>query len=347
MQTMKITNNTISIRESAFAGSKAAVILKGLSVGDSASAKIIARLSGNEAMINIGGKEMHAIFKNGVPPYNFISLVLDKRQAGQLFFSINNKAEHLSALNSLLKPYTVFKQISSSPAAFQKYLASGGASLFELNRMLIGADKLSGTGLAGIFEALAKKNIPRLEELVAYINDIMQQDIPQVADAISGRSGRQKNGQSQKEKQQNAATELIEEIFSNIDNEDEAVALAAKLMELTVGDAQAFELPFWDGEKYSSLFCICGEEGWIFNAEFSKIGRVEILAKKTEAHTDVNIYAESASVVEQLETNRKQILEKINSSDVILSFHNFGFLHKKMLALKDELAYTVTFDTKV
>lgn len=338
---MKIGHvNTLSISENAHSDIK----LNEMPVGASVKARITAKTGSNEALLNIRGKEIKAFFQHGVPAYNFLSLVLDKKYGGRLFFSMKQEPAD-SLLFEALKHFLVLSKSGADIASLQKHMSSAGTSLFELNRLVAGIKHFPGMKLVAAFESIAfKYGSPQwLYALSLRITDALQPEltwlIRNIADNIGGGEHQKRRNQQQDEEDKKSIAELVEEASEGLTDKNDFEALVGGLLELAESKGSVLELPFWDGEKYMAFRCLKGAVGWIFRADFSGIGAVEILARNLDGAMSMDIYS-------SLETAEKLRTQNFGAANITVSCHSFNFLSEKILAFNSELAYSRTFDTK-
>lgn len=344
--------------------SKAGQVFKGAKPGTIVEAKILERSANNEALIQINGRQFRAKFQNGLPRSNLLTLVLNERKNGFIFFSLKNSGLEKTLL-SKLTPFLA-GPLPKLSADLYRYLRSSPSGLFELNQIIYrGQGKLAGEGLAALFNAIMRKtgyNPIWLQNLAYYLNDSISKDtLFALIYAITGAAEQERRRKSGHEHQtgqnKNQKTENdIKQITETIDNIIKEGVLSDKQNTLITGilDLLAygenkdggFELPFFDGIQYAAVKSFsCGDHGWIFQTAFSATGLIEILAKSINSRFSLEIYVENDDLAGTLEKEKKEILRNIGVTNMTISVHKFHKFFSKMLDIKQSIVYTGVFDT--
>jgi len=296
-----------------------------LPIGTVVDAKVMKRLGGSDVILDINGKELRAHFKNGAPSGRNLSLVLNERKDGLLFFS-------LRANNALrLAPFLISDQTAVFSNKVLRYLNAAPDSIFEFNRIAAGVN-ISGNGLAALFNSVAQRhgNPPWLFVLANYLSLIGMGH--EFAVLVDPQGQRRRDGQKKPPDDESAARSGIADIVKEAATEEFIMGTMSQF--LTQDAFRGFELPFFNGESYTSLKCLSCEGAWVFQVNFSHIGRIEIMAKKMENVLYVDAFIENAEVLNAL---KKQ---EISGPPVFLNFHNLKISVTKLLAI-----YNAIYDT--
>ena len=325
---MKIENHeTVRISEKVVGKN-----ISSLPVGSAVDARIIKRLGGNDALLDINGKELRARFQNGAPASRDFSLILNGRKDGLLFFSM--RANNGPGLARFL----ISDQIAAaSNKALLRYLNAAPDSIFEFNRIAAGVD-ISGKGLAALFDSVAQKqgNPPWLFALANYLSFI---GLGRELALLVNPDGRQRREGQKKPSDDGEAAKLeIAGIIEGIEMEE---LLASVLSGLSEPDAfKGVELPFFDGDGYTALKCISCEGAWVFQVDFSRIGRVEVMARKTEKMLYIDVFTESGEVSDALKKQGNP------GTSVVFNFHSLKNSITKMLAIYNVVTNTNRLNIK-
>lgn len=279
---MEINFNSAAASLKVQENSRAGEIFRNLSPGSSVTAGLKEKISSREAVLRAGGREFRAFFQNGVPAGRFLSLVLDARRNGVLYFSIKKeKPENL--IMNIMKGIPLVKNFSSGSAAggilYLNSLSGSSPSLFELNRILSGAELTGGKGLASVFSGLALENIsPSFLHRLAVIlaENVMPHGFFHLIQEKTG--GRQYDGRKRQREEQGKRIQFIKDDFDNIKAEADRKALLSGILSVFSAlkeKVPCFELPFPEGEIFVPVRCLKNENVWFFQAEFSEAGTVE------------------------------------------------------------------------
>ena len=354
---MKIqTNNNITIPEH----SKTGQVLQNLKNGTTITAKIVEKFANNEATIQINDKQFRAHFQKGVPMSNILTLVLDGRKNGSLYFSLKDHGISSSWI-ATLKPFLAGPMPEMSSDIY-KYLKSATLSLFELNRIFYKGDtQIAGKGLAALFNAIIHKigsNPTWLQNLAYYLTESTTgSSLAALIYAVSGES-EQERRRERENREQNKRHNLdndIKQITESIDNiiregifNDSNVFLTELLNLLLDRDERGFELPVFNGAEYITLKCLpCGNQSWVFQSIFSVTGMVEILARKINHSFSLDVYVENEQLREMLYKQKKEILLNAGVTDVVIQYHTRKVFLEKVFDITASLQQTGVFDTWV
>jgi hypothetical protein len=311
---------TITIRIVGRTGT--AELFAGIRKGSELTARIVERVRGHEAVLEIAGKRIHAEFLKGIPADTMITLKLDDVKNNSFFFKLVDEGGKESFVRQIMEA-TIFdgdairKNILSSIGST---LSRNPAGIFELNALLLGhiqnEDKKEG-GLTRLLNHLLKLGISK-------------QAVSDLSFLLSGMAGNAKSlrwlllmpgfDKDRLRKWASANNTEMMELVNSIFGEIDAVQSAEEKESIIRQIAAFLKDPCVQTGEYSSGEFVCfGEEelyparyagrenSWIFSVDFSALGRIEILAKKTGGGNSLSIFCDKNEALDALKNEYGQL----------------------------------------
>lgn len=310
---MKIDNTaTITI----YGKGARAESLGALKKGGEVVARIIERIDAHRALVEIAGKRLTAGFVNGLPPYGHLRLVLEKKSGSSFVFKLVAE-DPAGAARERLLDFTAFARSESARIPFGRALAGGFGGVYAYNSLLFrltgGAEKK--TGQADLLNALAARGI-KIESLLFF--SFLFSDFEGInlnclfsALAISEREGRKRYSRAFTGLV--AGPEASDELEGILKAFDELIRespgkgdIIRQLFQSLLGNggsgdlsAQSGVLHYYD-EGFREAHYIAGAEGIVLQADFSRLGRVEVVARERSGHIHVDIFCGNESARDEI-----------------------------------------------
>jgi hypothetical protein len=311
---------SITIRIIGRAGT--AELFAGIRKGSELSARIVERVRGNEAVLEIAGKRIHAEFLKGLPADAMITLKLDDVKNNSFFFKLVDEGGKEAFVRQIME-MTIF-----DIDAIRKnilFIIGGAlsrhpAGIFELNALLLGHYQKEGKKEDGLTRLL--NHLLRL--------GIGKQAVSDLSFLISGITVNAKSLRAlllipgfDKERLRKWASantaevmELVNSILGEIDavegaeqKESLILQIAAFLKDPCVrtGEYTSGEFTCYNNEELYPARFAGGGNSWIFSVDFSALGRVEILAKETDGGYSLSIFCDRNDVLGALKNDYEQL----------------------------------------
>ncbi|MBP7602338.1 MAG: hypothetical protein KBA15_00285 [Spirochaetes bacterium] len=280
--------------------------LGALKKGGEIVARIIERIDAHRAVVEIAGKRVTAGFVNGLPPSGHLRLVLEKKSGSTFVFKLAAEDPVGSARERLLD-FTAFPRSELGRIPFGRALVGGLTGVYAYNSLLFrlsgGAEKK--VGQADLLNALAARGI-KIESLLFFsflFSDFEGINLNCLVSvlSISEREGRKRHNQALKDfVEAPGAFEGLEGVLEALDElvrespggEDSIRQLFRSLLgNRGSGDfaVQSGVLNYYD-EGFKEARYIGSAEGIAAEADFSRLGRVEVLARDRSGHIHVDIF---------------------------------------------------------
>ncbi len=334
--------------------------LGGLPKGAEITARIVERISGREAVLEIGGKRIHAEFQKGIPSGAVITLKLDDIKESALLFRMVDPGGR-DALARRLMETTI-----ADRALMQKNmggaLAKRPAGIFELNALLLGLSPKAGKkedGLTRLLGRLLKLGVDRgaITDLSVLLSGarfdtkafqslllILGFDRERIRKWTSGKTADYDT--------------VIDAIINEIDrlNAGEMKETAVRQLigyatqggETPAGYVTG-ELPFDDGDEMRPLRFLGKDEAWVFSVDFSAIGRVEVLARSIGDEYTVSVFCATVEALEALKGSTEELAKKMKAigSGIQVNFHNTDQALNKIVEIYSYYSLNSVFDIRV
>ncbi|MBN2159109.1 MAG: hypothetical protein JW807_06920 [Spirochaetes bacterium] len=338
--------------------------LRGIQKGAEIAARIIERIGGKEAVLEIAGRRVNAEFLRGLPAGNTVTLQLEGRQANSYLFKLVDRPG-TDALARQLLDLTVFNRNEIQKNLFHNLGAALGkhpAGIFELNALLL-----------GLYPKEEKKD-DDLNRLLGHLRKLGlgAKTIADLSILLSGRSidtnafrsvlmllgfdeNRAKKWTSGTERD---IEEMVGDIIDEIESLDD-VQQKADIISRLIGilkDHGANETGHTSGEFAWSVdedilpVRYAGREhNWIFSVDFSALGRIDILARETERNYAISIFCDSGEIIAALNQSREQLERGLRAahSAVQINFYNTRQAINKMVEIYSYSSLNSVFDIRV
>jgi hypothetical protein len=328
---------SITIRIAERAGT--AELFSGIRKGSELTARIVERGRGREAVLDIGGKRIHAEFLKGVPPDTMITLKLEDIRNNSFIFKLVGEGGSEALVKQIMEA-TIF----DSDAIRKNILFGIGSALsknpsgiFELNALLLG---------------LVQKEGKREDRLTRLLNHMLRlgvskQAVSDLSFLLSGIAFRAKSlrwlmlmpGLDKDRLRKWAAANVAEtaEMVNSILGEIDAVQSAGEKESLIrqivsflkdpgsrTGEHASGEFASYGEEELHTIRYAGRENSWIFSVDFSALGRIEILAKKTGGGNFLSIFCERNDVLDAMKNDFGQLQRELASIDRNIQINFFN-----------------------
>jgi hypothetical protein len=334
--------------------------LRDMQKGAELPARIIDRISRREAVIEIGGKRIHAEFQKGVPAGSMITLKLDEIKNNSLFFKLVDPGGR-EALTRLLSDYTI-ADMSTAQKNISGALSRHPSGIFELNALLLGLPSRQDKKEEGVSRFLSfllklgldKSAVSDLSILLSGIRVdakafqsllmIIGFDRERVRKWTAGQSG--------------SMEAMIDAIIAGIDgiegNEMKETAVRQLISLLanageTPADYVSGELPFFDEDESRPIHYMGKNDAWVFSVDFSAIGLIEVLARKNREGYQVSVFCRTAEALDVLKQSAEELEKNLASihQDIHINFYNTAQALNKIVEIYSYYSLNSVFDTRV
>ncbi len=334
--------------------------LRDMQKGAELPARIIDRISGREAILEIGGKRITAEFQKGVPAGTTITLKLDEIRDNSLFFKLVDPggreafARHLGEM-TIADMSQMQKNISSA-------LARHPAGIFELNALLLGLqpkqDK-KDEGMTRLLSLLLKLGIDKnaVSDLSILLSGIHvdAKALQSLLMIIGFDRERFRKWASGKSGGVEAIINAIIDGINGIEGSEMKETALLQLIGLLSDSAEkpaghiSGELPFAGDDEMRPIHFMGKDDSWIFSIDFSTIGRIEVLARKTREGYFISIFCgtgEAMDVLKQYAGELKKNLKNIHP-DIHINFYNTTQAINKIVEIYSYYSLNSVFDIRV
>jgi len=334
--------------------------LAGLQKGAEITARIIDRISGREAVLEIGGKRIHAEFQKGIPAGAVITLKLDDIRDSSLLFKMVDPGGRDALARRLMEATIADKGLIQKNMGGA--LAKRPAGIFELNALLLGfapKPEKKEDGLARFLAGLLKLGIDRgvVMDLSILLSGarfdtkalqslliILGFDREKIRKWTAGNTGDYDSE--------------IDAIINEIDRLEAGETKETVVRQLIGyatqgGDASAEyvtgEIAFSDGDEMRPLRFLGKDDAWVFSVDFSGLGRVEVLARTMVDEYLVSVFCATREALEALKGSADELSKKIRSvgSGIQVNFHNTDQAINKIVEIYSYYSLNSVFDIRV
>ncbi len=328
---------SITIRIAGRAGT--AELFAGIRTGSELTARIVERIRGHEAVLDIGGKRIHAEFVKGIPPDTMITLKLEGFKNNSFIFKLVNEGGAEAMVKQLMEATIFDSDVIRKNILFGigAALSKNPAGIFELNALLLGHIQKEGKredGLTRLLNHLLRLGVGR--EAVSDLSFLLS-GIAFNAKSLRWLMLMPGLDKDRLRKWATANNTMISELVDSILGEIDAVQDADEKESLIRQIAAFLRDPGTRaGEFASGEFVSYGEDGlhsvryagressWIFSADFSAIGRIEILAKKTTGGNFLSVFCDGNDALEALKRDYEELQRELSSIErnIHINFFN-------------------------
>jgi hypothetical protein len=316
INTLKITGN-LAVKSA----------LGAIPKGGKVEARVVERLDAGKAVVEIAGKRITAEFLRGVPGDARFDLVLESKRGNQFLFRLagGGRTERLLAE---LDPYLLGgagrlrARLPELKGAFD-----GPGGLMALNRALAGAS--GGTGsehLVYFLNILLKFGIKSerlavFSYLIGRRKCINSERFSGIAYLLSGGDGAAEAGAllGDEGRLREWIEKFIGDIREFVRDEEAHGPYRAMLESLAEDDAAAggpyrqYEIPFFDGEKFTRMQVLEDGACVICAVTLSKLGALEIVGREAGGAISLSIFCENDKSVEILKHDLHYLQKALKS----------------------------------
>jgi hypothetical protein len=331
--------------------------------GSELPARIIERIGGKEAILEIAGTRIRAEFMKGLPAGSSVTLKLSDVKNNTYMFSMVDPSGR-DALTKQVQELTIFpfQQIRNSLLhAVGTALARTPAGILELNALLLGIKpKLlkEEDGIARILNRLLKGGVSR--KTLSALSFLLpgagfDRDALRTFLSLLGPDGGMFNTWTSAGKE--AIASSIADMMREIENlPDEGLRreivgrLIAHFAETDEAPSgyRSGEFAFWNGEEYSPVRYLGAGESWVFSVDFSNIGRTDLLAKKETTGYSVSVFSETEEASAALRESSGQLMKILADSPggIYINFHITRQAINKIVEIYSHYSLNSVFDAK-
>ncbi|HSV96850.1 MAG TPA: hypothetical protein VLM75_07940 [Spirochaetota bacterium] len=303
---------------------------RGLRKGGEIGARIVDRIDTHRAVIEVAGRRITAGFVQGLPPGNLLTLVLEKRSGTTLVFRLAT-ADPQAAGRERLLGYTAFGRADNAGIPFARASSDGISGVYAYNSLLFrlaGGVEKKGT-LVNVLNALAARGIKK-EQLLFFsflFSDFEGINLNCLVSvlAISDREGRRRHNQSLKSfAEYTRSGEGLDGILNTLDElagEDSGGGELLRQLLLALRDGgEAADIRAKNGvfyyfdDGFKEAHYIGSTDAIVALVDFSKIGRVEVLAKDRDGRINIDVYCENEALRAELGAEAERLTGTIGEA---------------------------------
>ncbi|MBP7734561.1 MAG: hypothetical protein KA369_01180 [Spirochaetes bacterium] len=334
--------------------------LAGLQKGAEITARIVDRKSGRDAILEIGGKRIHAEFQKGIPAGAMITLKLDEIKDGSLLFKMVDPGGRDALARRFLE--ATIADMGLIQKNMGSALAKHPAGIFELNALLLGLTPKSDKkedGLTRFLGRLLKLGVDRgaVTDLSILLSGarfdskalhslflLLGFDGERIRKWTRGKPGNHDS--------------MIGAIMNEIDRLEEGETKETVLRQLIGYATQAAEmpagyvtgeLPFHDGDDLRPVRFLGKGDAWVFSVDFSGLGRVEVLARTIGDEYPVTVFCETREALEALKGSAEMLAKNMKNigSGIHVNFYNTDQAINKIVEIYSYYSLNSVFDIRV
>ncbi len=336
---------------------------KDLQKGSELPARIIERIGGKEAVLEIGGKRIRAEFLKGLPAGSSVTLKLNDVRNNTYVFSMVDPSGR-DALAKQVHDLTIFplQQIRNTMMhGIGAALARTPAGILELNALLLGIKPKQwkdGDGIARLLNRLLKHGVGKqtlsgLSVLLpgaGFDRDTLRAFLSLLV-PVGDSPG--KWASAGKEEIASAIANMMREI-ETLPDEGLRREIIGRLLEHLAETGEEHpghrsgEFAFWNGEEYSPVRYLGAGESWVFSMDLSNIGRTDVLAKKETGGYSISVFSETEEASAALRESSGALLK--NCADIqggiYINFHITRQALNKIVEIYSHYSLNSVFDAK-
>lgn len=319
--------------------------------GDKITAKITGR-EGNTALLEFRGRSISADFIAGVPQGSTVDLILSEKTPDRIAFTIAGKAPSDEFVKLLLSMSLLSRSgLEDIPVHnLMKFLGNGKIDLFTLNLFLAGIKKDSkeGKSATGIFNSLLKRGIPFgiLEDLSYILAGRGGAALVSAYYSAAGASTR-----DHRRPRLDNIEEKIDDICKALGEDGDSFTAIIDLIACGYDGERVYgEIPFPDGESFSRLRYLFHGGAYLFDMEFSSLGRITSSIRNDQNYTFVSIFSDNEDIISFLMERRdilKRNLELVNVKKPVIAYYNSKKMIDKLDIWRTDFYIKREFDVKV
>lgn len=348
-------SSAVSVPLTHFSGSPAARI----SIGAEIIGRITERTGADHALIEIMGKKVKAEFRGGVPASDIISMKLVEKSDSLVFkISGNSIARDLIGSFSKILIADTADLGDAKTASLFGFIKNNPADLFGINLfltgLLTGKQAGQGKGLTELLNSLLKRNFPA--HILQNIAIIMQKNSEMefffsIFSAFTGKNliG-SKFQKSAYEDETVKTTEEFLEIIDSIDDTEEKKSIIQLMLENIEGKIKGdyCEIPVFDEKHFSPVKLLSFRDSVFIQAEFSFLGKIDMLFTGSENSINISIFAGKSSSLDILSESKQEIIERIEDIFPIINISLFpaAEIGEQLRSISDKITLNSILDIK-
>ncbi len=346
-----------------FAKAETIEFLKKLEIGRELQAKVVARPSEKEALLDIMGRRIRAAFPRGVPAEDSLLLKLAGIRGKTFEFRLVSVNDRASILERLLG-YSLHDFNGTEKDIMSRLRLLSGrniTSLFEFNSVLLRLfDK---TGDRGGKKAELMNDLLRLGlsskalSQLAYMNassPLLNQVILPILFLLQReRKPLESWGREQSDIEGNI-NKIIDEVDNIVDEGKKTEAVRALLSLLSEslrrsGDFAAGDLAYFDGEKFNPVSFIGGGNSWLFRFFLSGLGELEVLAVQTYGNKIITLFSDNNESLAFLRDSKEKLIKRLRKidPDIYLQLSSRQKVLSSINEMISELSQNYSIDLRV
>ena len=326
-------------------------------------ARIIERIGGKEAILEIAGKRIRAEFLKGLPAGSAITLKLDNVRNNSYVFRMIDPAGR-DALMQQVRELTIF-----SPVELQKSILHGigtalartPAGVLELNAFLLGMRPVRDRkeeGIAAVLNRLLKLGMSRqsLSSLSVLLSGAgFDRDGLRalLSLLVPGGDALREWPAGGKEAIADAINKMMRDLDA-IAGEGPRDEIIGRILGLLAGADEApagfhsGEFAFWNGEEFAPVRYLGHEASWVFSMDLSNIGRTDILARKEGTGYSISVFSESEEASSALKESSGELMKKIADmrNGIHINFYITRQALNKIVEIYSHYSLNSVFDAK-
>ncbi len=334
--------------------------LRDLQKGAELPARIVDRISGREAVLEIGGKRIQAEFQKGVPAGTMITLKLDNIKNNSFYFKLVDPAGR-EALARHVMEMTIF-DMNRVQKNISAVLSKNPAGIFELNALLSGLhpghDK-KDEGLTRFLGLLMKLGVDKntITDLSIFLSGIPvnSKAFQSLLLVLGFDREKIKKWTSGKTADYQTMIDGISNEITRLEGDDTKETVLRQLIGL-LSDAGSTpsgyisgEIPFAGDDELYRVRYLGKDDAWVFSVNFSKIGLIEVVARENREGRHISIFCGSGETLDALQGSAGELTKNLKNinPDIYLNFYNTSLALNKIVEIYSYFSLNSVFDIRV
>ncbi len=337
-------------------------LFEGIKKGAEVQARVVERVGARDAVIEIGGRRIHAQFMKGVPAGGAVTLKLDAVSGDSYYFKLTPPETREGFIRQVMQ-MTVF-----DPAVIRKKvlhdlggaLAKHPAGIFELNALLLNRPlrDTKDDGLSRFLNHLAKRGLDKsaLADLSLLLSGMSARShsLRSLLLVLGFGEDRIRRLAAGGTAAAGPMTDAILEEIGSIDDGEAKENVIRQLLEfLTGGDmpreaVRSGEFTFIEGDGFHpARYCDAGD-AWLFSVDFSAIGRLEIVARETDKELLVSVFCDRDEALDILKSGSGELIRTLENlkPHAVINFFNTQQAINKIVEIYSYYSLNSEFDIR-
>lgn len=334
--------------------------LREMKTGSELPVRILERTGPREAVLDIAGRRVHAEFLKGVPQAESILLKLDGIKDNSFIFKMVNPPGKEEALRRMLE-HTIFSAsdipknaLYSLTSLFSKH----PPGIFELNALILGSLTRMGKKEDRpdrLLNMLLKRGAGMdAVSGLAYLRNGMIPHFGSLLSLLGQDTGMQGWTEATPERINDLLDRILTAVTGNTPDGERDDLIRRLIDYLTFPrkdsrDFQEGELAYPHDSEFRPFRYIGKEDSWIFSIEFTALGRIDLLAKKTDKSYSLSIFCAEAATQDALNETLNDLKKKIASvhPNIYINLYYMPNILNKMVEINSYYSTNSVFDIKV